>query len=50
MSLALFIIVLLIWIVGVVTGAILHGFIHLLLLVAVVVLLIRVISPRPPVP
>ena len=49
MLLSLFVILLLLWILGVATGAILHGFIHLLLLIAVVVLVIRMIQPRPPV-
>jgi hypothetical protein len=43
----IFVILLILWAVGMVTGATLNGFVHLLLLIAVVVLLLRVIQGRP---
>jgi hypothetical protein len=43
---ALFIILLVLWLLGVVTSYTLGGFIHLLLVLAVVVLLIRIIQGR----
>jgi len=39
-------ILLVLWLLGLVTGATMHGFIHVLLVVAVVVVLLRVISGR----
>ncbi len=42
----IFIILLVLWALGMVTGATLNGFIHLLLLIAVVVVLLRVIQGR----
>jgi len=42
----IFIILLVLWALGLVTGATLNGFIHLLLVIAVVVLLIRLIQGR----
>ena len=44
----IFIILLVLWALGMVTGATLNGFIHLLLVVAVVVVLIRLIQGRQP--
>jgi hypothetical protein len=43
----LFIILLILWLLGVVSSYTLGGFIHILLVVAVVVLLIRLIQGRP---
>lgn len=46
----LVIILLVLWLLGLVTSYTLGGFIHLLLLVAVIVILIRVIQGRRPIP
>ena len=46
-TIALILVVL--WIAGLVTTYTLHGFIHLLLVVAVIVILVRVIQGRRPV-
>jgi hypothetical protein len=43
----IFVILLVLWLLGVVSSYTLGGFIHLLLVVAVVVLLIRLIQGRP---
>jgi len=43
----IFIILLILWLLGVVSSYTLGGFIHILLVVAVVVLLIRLIQGRP---
>jgi hypothetical protein len=45
----LFVILLVLWLLGLVTSYTLGGFIHLLLVIAVVVLVIRLIQGRPPV-
>jgi hypothetical protein len=45
----IFVILLILWLLGVVTTYTLGGFIHLLLVVALVVLLIQLISDRRPV-
>ncbi len=45
----LFVILLALWLLGMVTSYTLGGFIHILLVIAIVVVLIRVISGRPPV-
>ena len=45
----LFVILLIMWLLGMVTSYTLGGFIHLLLLIAVVVVLIRIIQGRSPV-
>jgi len=45
----IFVILLILWLVGVVSSYTLGGFIHLLLLIALVVLLINIISGRRPV-
>ena len=44
----IFTILLVLWLLGVVTGYTLNGFIHLLLVIAVAVVLIRVIQGRKP--
>ncbi len=43
----IFVILLVLWLLGVVSSYTLGGFVHLLLLIAVVVLLIRLIQGRP---
>ncbi|MGQ0562464.1 MAG: lmo0937 family membrane protein [Gemmatimonadota bacterium] len=45
----IFIILLVLWLLGLVSGTTLGGFIHILLVIAIVVVLIRVISGRRPV-
>jgi hypothetical protein len=45
----IFVILLILWLVGIVSSYTLGGFIHLLLVVALVVLLINIISGRRPV-
>ncbi|HEV3196809.1 MAG TPA: lmo0937 family membrane protein [Bryobacteraceae bacterium] len=45
----IFIILLVLWALGMVTSTTLGGFIHILLIVAVVVVLIRVIQGRQPI-
>lgn len=45
----IFIILLVLWLLGLVSGATMGGFIHILLVVAIVILLIRLISGRRPV-
>jgi hypothetical protein len=45
----IFIILLVLWLLGLVSGYTLGGFIHILLVIAIVVVLIRVISGRRPV-
>lgn len=44
----IFVILLVLWLLGLVTAYTLGGFIHLLLLIAVVVLVIRLLQGRPP--
>lgn len=44
----IFVILLILWLLGVVTSYTLGGFIHILLVVAIVVVLIRVIQGRKP--
>lgn len=45
----IFVILLILWLVGMVTSTTLGGFIHLLLIIAIAVVLIRVIQGRRPV-
>ena len=45
----IFVILLVLWLLGLVSGYTLGGFIHILLVIAIVVILIRVISGRRPV-
>ncbi len=45
----IFVLLLILWLLGVVSAYTLHGFIHLLLLVAIAVVLIRIIQGRRPV-
>ncbi len=42
-------ILLILWLLGLVTGATLGGFIHILLVIAIVMVLLRIISGRSPV-
>jgi len=42
-------VLLILWLLGMVSGATMGGFIHILLVVAIVVVLLRVISGRKPV-
>ena len=43
----IFVILLILWLLGLVSGNIFGGFIHILLVIAVVVLIIRLIQGRP---
>ena len=45
----IFVILLVLWILGLVSGTTMGGFIHILLVIAIVILLIRLISGRRPV-
>jgi hypothetical protein len=45
----IFVILLILWLLGMVSGSTMGGFIHLLLILAVVVVLIRIIQGRRPV-
>lgn len=45
----IFVILLVLWLLGVVTSYTMHGFIHILLVIAIVVVLIRIIGGEPPV-
>jgi hypothetical protein len=45
----IFVILLVLWALGLVSGTTLNGFIHLLLLIAIAVVLIRIIQGRRPI-
>jgi hypothetical protein len=45
----IFVILLVLWLLGLASGATLNGFIHILLVIAIVVVLIRVIQGRQPI-
>lgn len=45
----IFVVLLILWVLGLVTSTTLGGYIHLLLVIAIAVVLIRVIQGRPPV-
>jgi hypothetical protein len=49
MLMTIFVILLVMWLLGMVTSYTLYGYIHILLLVAIAVLLIRVIQGRRPI-
>jgi len=49
MLMTIFVVLLILWLLGVVTSYTLGGFIHLLLILAIAVILIRVIQGRRPV-
>ncbi len=44
----IFVVLLILWVLGLVTSTTLGGYIHLLLIIAIAVVLIRVIQGRPP--
>lgn len=44
----IFVILVILWLLGIVSGYTLEGFIHLLLVIAIVVVLIRIIQGRKP--
>jgi hypothetical protein len=48
MLMTIFVILMVLWLLGMVTSTTLYGFIHILLVIAVTVLLIRVIQGRRP--
>jgi hypothetical protein len=48
MLMTIFVILLVLWLLGMVTSTTLYGYIHILLVIAVVVFLIRVIQGRNP--
>ncbi|MGA2852920.1 MAG: lmo0937 family membrane protein [Verrucomicrobiota bacterium] len=41
-------VLIILWLLGLVTGATMNGFIHVLLVIAIVVVLVRIISGRKP--
>jgi hypothetical protein len=45
----IFVILMILWLLGLISGYVIGGFIHILLVVAIVVVLIRIIQGRPPV-
>jgi hypothetical protein len=45
----IFVILLILWLLGIVTSYTLNGFIHILLVIAIVVVLLRVIQGRRPI-
>lgn len=45
----IFVILLILWLLGVVSGSTLGGFVHLLLVIALVIVIIRVIQGRRPI-
>ena len=49
MLMTIFVILLIMWLLGMVSGYTIGGFIHILLIIAIVVVLIRVIQGRSPV-
>jgi hypothetical protein len=49
MLMTIFVILLIMWLLGMVSGYTIGGFIHLLLIIAIVVVLIRIIQGRSPV-
>jgi hypothetical protein len=49
MLMTIFVILLVMWFLGMVTSYTLYGFIHILLVIAIAVLLIRVIQGRKPI-
>ena len=44
----IFVVLLVLWILGIVSGTTLNGFIHILLVIAIAVVLIRIIQGRKP--
>jgi hypothetical protein len=49
MLMTIFVILLVLWLLGVVTSYTMGGFIHILLVVAIVVMLVRIIQGRKPI-
>ena len=49
MLMTIFVVLLILWLLGVVTSYTLGGFIHILLVVAIVVMLVRIIQGRKPI-
>ena len=49
MLMTLFIVLLVLWLLGVVTSYTMGGFIHILLVIAIVVMLVRIIQGRKPI-
>jgi len=49
MLMTIFVILLIMWLLGMVSGYTVGGFIHILLIIAIVVVLIRVIQGRSPI-
>ncbi len=45
----IFVILMILWLLGLISGYVIGGFIHVLLVIAIVVMLIRIIHGRPPV-
>ncbi len=45
----IFVILMILWLLGLISGYVIGGFIHILLVIAIVVVLIRIIHGRPPV-
>ncbi len=44
----IFVILMILWLLGLISGYVIGGFIHILLVIAIVVVLIRIIHGRPP--
>jgi hypothetical protein len=49
MLMTIFVILLILWLLGVVTSYTMGGFIHILLVVAIIVMLVRIIQGRKPI-
>ena len=49
MLMTIFVILLVLWLLGVVTSYTMGGFIHILLVVAIIVMLVRIIQGRKPI-
>jgi hypothetical protein len=49
MLMTIFVVLLILWLLGVVTSYTMGGFIHILLVVAIVVMLVRIIQGRKPI-
>lgn len=49
MLMTLFVVLLVLWLLGVVTSYTMGGFIHILLVIAIVVMLVRIIQGRKPI-
>jgi hypothetical protein len=49
MLMTIFVVLLILWLLGVVTSYTMGGFIHILLVVAIIVMLVRIIQGRKPV-